>query len=79
MKYVCIERPDGPCWGVVKGEDVLTLSKPPFDGLEYDGGKLPLSQCRLPALPPKLSVWVKTMWNTPESWAQNPLDFRCCF
>lgn len=50
MKYVRIDRPEGPCWGVVKGEDVLTLSKPPYDGLDYDGGKLSLSQCKL--LPP---------------------------
>lgn len=56
MKYVRIERPDGPCWGVVKGEDILTLSKPPFDDLEYDGGKLPLSQCKLlaPCVPTKI-------------------------
>ena len=48
MKYVRIERLDGViCWGVVKGEDVLTLSKPPYEGLDYDGGKLPLTQCRL--------------------------------
>lgn len=56
MKYVRISRPDGSCWGVVKGEDVFTLSKPPFDGLEYDGGSLPLHQCRLlaPCTPTKI-------------------------
>lgn len=56
MKYVRIDRPDGACWGVVKGEDVLTLSRPPYDELEYDGGKLPLSQCRLlaPCEPTKI-------------------------
>lgn len=56
MKYVHISRPDGPCWGVVKGENVLTLSKPPFDGVDYDGGSLPLSQCRLlaPCAPTKI-------------------------
>ena len=37
MKYVRIDRLGSPCWGVVKGEDVLTLAKPPYDGLEYDG------------------------------------------
>ena len=37
MKYVRIDRPEGPCWAVVKGEEALTLSKPPFDGVEYDG------------------------------------------
>lgn len=50
MKYVRIERPGGPCWGVIKGEEVLVLSKPPYDGLEYSGEKLPLNQCKL--LPP---------------------------
>ena len=50
MKYVRIERPEGPCWGVVKGEEVLTLSKPPYSGLEYDGGRVLLNQCKL--LPP---------------------------
>lgn len=50
MRYVRFEQPEGPRWGVVKGEDVLTLAKPPYEGVAYDGGKLPLSQCRL--LPP---------------------------
>lgn len=56
MRYVRIERPGGPCWGVVKGEEVFTLSKPPFEELDYDGGKLPLSQCRLlaPCEPTKI-------------------------
>lgn len=56
MKYVHISRSDGPCWGVVKGENVFTLSKPPFDGVDYDGGSLPLSQCKLlaPCAPTKI-------------------------
>lgn len=56
MKYVCISRPEGPCWGIVKGEDVFTLTKPPFDGVDYDGGSLPLNQCRLlaPCAPTKI-------------------------
>ena len=56
MRYVRIDRPEGPCWGVVKGEEVLTLSKAPYDGVDYDGGKLPLSQCRLlaPCTPTKI-------------------------
>lgn len=56
MKYVRISSPEGSCWGVIKGEDVFTLSKPPFDGLEYDGGSLPLRQCRLlaPCTPTKI-------------------------
>lgn len=56
MKYICISRPEGPCWGIVKGEDVFTLTKPPFDGVDYDGGSLPLKQCRLlaPCTPTKI-------------------------
>lgn len=46
MKYVRIDRAGSACWGVVKGEDVLTLAKPPYEELDYDGGKLPLRQCR---------------------------------
>ena len=34
MKFVRIDRPEGPRWGVLKGEDVLTLSKAPYEGLE---------------------------------------------
>ena len=56
MKYVRIERAGGPCWGVVKGEEILTLSKPPYDGLDYDGGKQPIAQCKLlaPCEPTKI-------------------------
>lgn len=56
MKYVRISRSDSSCWGVVKGEDVFTLSKPPYDAVEYDGGSLPLRQCRLlaPCVPTKI-------------------------
>ena len=56
MKYVRIDRPNGPAWGVVKGEDVLVLSKTPYEELEYDGTVLPLSQCKLlaPCEPTKI-------------------------
>ncbi len=56
MRYVRIDRAGFPCWGVIKGEDVLTLTKPPYEGLDYDGGKLPLRQCRLlaPCEPTKI-------------------------
>lgn len=41
---------------MIKGEDVLTLTKPPYEGLDYDEGKLPLRQCRLlaPCEPTKI-------------------------
>ena len=81
MKYVCIERPDGSCWGVVKGEDVLTLSKPPFDGLEYDGGKLPLSQCRLlaPCAPTKIVCVGKNYVEHARELGSEPPGFPVLF
>lgn len=50
MKYVRIEGRNGPCWGVIKDETVLTLKSAPYESLEYDGGSAALSGCRL--LPP---------------------------
>lgn len=47
MKYVRIERQDGPAWGVLEGEMVRTLSAAPYDGLCYDGARYPLADCRL--------------------------------
>lgn len=47
MKYLKLERNGAPCWGVLEAERVRTLSAPPFGGLHYDGGSLPLSECRL--------------------------------
>lgn len=47
MKYVRVDYQGKPCWGVIKGEEVLTLTVPPYEGLDYDGEKLPLSQCKL--------------------------------
>ena len=56
MKYVRVELQDGPRWGVVKENVVYTLSKPPYDSLEYDGGSFPLAECRLlaPCEPTKI-------------------------
>lgn len=56
MKYVRIETLSGSKWGVLKDADVLTLSKAPYDGIEYDGGKVALSDCRLlaPCEPTKI-------------------------
>lgn len=81
MKYVRIERSEGPCWGVVKGEDVLTLSKPPYDGLEYDGGKLPLSQCRLlaPCEPTKIVCVGKNYADHAREMGSEPPGFPVLF
>ena len=56
MKYVRIEAGGKPRWGVVKGEDILTLNEAPFSNLDYDGGSIPLSECRLlaPCEPTKI-------------------------
>lgn len=56
MKYVRIEGRDGPRWGVVKDDNVLTLKAAPYEGLEYDGGSVPLAGCRLlaPCEPTKI-------------------------
>ena len=56
MKYVRIQRESGPCWGVVDGETVLTLAGAPYDGVSYDGGRLPLAECQLlaPCEPTKI-------------------------
>lgn len=56
MKYVRIEAGGKPRWGVVKGEDILTLNEAPFSKLDYDGGSIPLSECRLlaPCEPTKI-------------------------
>jgi len=56
MKYVRIELPAGPRWGVVKEDVVHTLSAPPYERVEYDGGTVPLAECRLlaPCEPTKI-------------------------
>ena len=56
MKLVRIERDEKAVWGVLEGDEVLTLAKAPYDGLSFDGGRLPLAQCRLlaPCEPTKI-------------------------
>lgn len=56
MKFVRIERENGPVWGVLSGDLVRTLSCPPYDGVFYDGGSVPLAECRLlePCTPTKI-------------------------
>lgn len=81
MKYVRIDRLGSPCWGVVKGEDVLTLSKPPYDGLEYDGGRLLLSQCRLlaPCEPTKIICVGKNYAEHAKEMGAEPPGFPVLF
>ena len=56
MKFVRILRENVPVWGVVRGDQVRTLSRPPFEELEYDGRRAPLPGCRLlaPCTPTKI-------------------------
>ena len=56
MKFVRILREGAPIWGVLEGDRVRTLSAPPFEALDYDGGSLPLAECRLlaPCEPTKI-------------------------
>ena len=56
MKYVRVETEKGPRWGVVEGDFVMTLAAAPYDGISYDGGRLPLAECRLlaPCEPTKI-------------------------
>ena len=81
MKYVRIDRPEGPCWGVVKGEEVLTLSKPPYDGVDYDGGKLPLSQCKFlaPCNPTKIVCVGKNYAEHAKEMGAEPPGFPVLF
>lgn len=81
MKYVRIDRPEGPCWGVIKGEEALTLSKPPYDGVDYDGGKLPLSQCKLlaPCCPTKIVCVGKNYAEHAKEMGSEPPGFPVLF
>lgn len=81
MKYVRLDHSGTPRWGVIKGDEVLTLSKPPYDGLEYDGGKLPLSQCRLlaPCEPTKIVCVGKNYIEHAKEMGSEPPGFPILF
>ena len=81
MRYVRVDRPEGPCWGVVKGDEVLTLSKPPYNGVDYDGGKLPLSQCKLlaPCTPTKIVCVGKNYADHAKEMGSEPPGFPVLF
>jgi len=81
MKYVRIDRQNGPSWGVVKGDEVYTLSTPPYDGLNYDGGKLPLSQCKLlaPCEPTKIVCVGKNYAEHAKEMGAEPPGFPVLF
>lgn len=49
MKYVKLLRNGCESWGVLRENEVRTLTKPPFEELCYDGERLSLSVCKLVA------------------------------
>jgi 2-keto-4-pentenoate hydratase/2-oxohepta-3-ene-1,7-dioic acid hydratase in catechol pathway len=53
---------DGPLWGLVEGEPILTLKSPPFEGIEPGKERFPLSEVSLlaPVCPSKV---VAIGWN----------------
>ena len=81
MRYVRFESTGGPRWGVVKGEEVLTLSKPPYGELDYDGGKLPLGQCKLlaPCDPTKIVCVGKNYVDHAREMGAEPPGFPVLF
>lgn len=81
MRYVRIDRSGSPCWGVIKGEEVFTFSKPPYEGVEYDGGKLPLSQCKLlaPCEPTKIVCVGKNYVEHAKEMGSEPPGFPVLF
>lgn len=56
MRYIRFQGENGPAWGLVEGETVSVLAKPPYGELVHTGETLPLAQCRLlaPCEPTKI-------------------------
>lgn len=81
MKYVRFEGLRGPAWGVVKGEEVLSLKKAPYEGVEYDGGSLPLSGCKLlaPCEPSKIVCVGKNYADHAREMGTEPPGFPVLF
>ena len=81
MKYVRFDCPGGPCWGVVKGDEVLTLDKPPYERVSYDGRRVPLSQCKLlaPCEPTKIVCVGKNYAEHAKEMGAEPPGFPVLF
>ena len=60
---------------------MFTLSKPPYEGLEYDGGKLPLVQCKLlaPCEPTKIVCVGKNYTEHAREMGAEPPGFPVLF
>ena len=74
MKYVRVLRGETPVWGVLEGETVRTLSAAPYEGLVYDGGQLPLAECRLlaPCEPTKIVCIGKNYYDHAKEMGSEP-------
>ena len=81
MKYVRFQGQHGPQWGVVEGEQVKTLTTAPYEGVEYDGGSLPLAQCQLlaPCTPTKVVCIGKNYAEHAREMGAEPPGFPVLF
>ncbi len=81
MKFARVEGHNGPVWGVVKDDIVHTLVKPPYEGLEYDGGSMLLSGCRLlpPCQPSKIICVGKNYADHAREMGAEPPGFPVLF
>ena len=81
MKYVRIEGKNGPCWGVVKDDEILTLKQAPYEKLEYDGGSVALASCRLlaPCEPTKIVCVGKNYREHAREMGAEPPGFPVLF
>ena len=81
MKYVRFQGESGPRWGVVEGEQVKTLSQAPYEGVEYDGGSVPLADCALlaPCTPTKVVCIGKNYAEHAREMGAEPPGFPVLF
>lgn len=65
MRYVRVLHGDSAHWGVLEGETVHTLNAPPYENTCHDGGKFPLSECKLlaPCVPGKIILVGKNYYD----------------
>ena len=65
MKYLRVEHRGEVRWGILKGESVFTLAHAPYEGICYDGEKIPLADCRVlaPCVPTKIILVGKNYYD----------------
>ena len=81
MKYVRFLSENGPRWGVVEEEQVKTLMRAPYDGVEYDGGSVDLADCQLlaPCTPTKIVCVGKNYAEHAREMGSEPPGFPVLF